>query len=95
MMYHIYTVSLDHRNRGVGTEYFFVAENADKTYWSSDFRDLEQLCDVGLDDPDLVEARSYKDVRYEIEQYGDCTYIFSTDVLDYDYLAQHFPEYLI
>lgn len=93
MIYHIYTI--DRKNIGAGDEYFFVAEDADKTYWSSDFRDLEQLCDVGLEDPDIVEAQHYESVHHEIEQYGDCTYIFSTDVLDYDYLTQHFPEYLI
>ena len=93
MTYHIYTVQRDYKDSA--HEYFFVAEDADKTYWSSDFRDLEQLCDVSLEDPDIVQATSYEPIRKEIEGYVDCTYLFCTDVLDYDYICQHFPEYLI
>lgn len=59
-------------------------------WFSSNFDSLEQLCEVGLDDPDKV----VNDLNCRLdEKYSDCTFLFETD--DLETVKQNFPEFFI
>ena len=59
---------------------------------SSDFDDLHQLCEVGLDDPDKL-GNPYFERLDKVPDYQDGKYLFSTSNLETAYLD--FPEWFI
>lgn len=72
-------------------EYFFYT---DQGHWSSNFHSLEQLCDVGLQDPDIQYSRlNY--IQALIAAASDLTLLFEAPTLDFDYMLEYFPEHFI
>ena len=74
--------------------YFFLTDE----YMSGDFDSIEQLIDVGLDDPDkIVIQTAYSSNRTALESSllnePDVEYLFSIDNLDDIY--ERYPEWLL
>ena len=95
-MFYIYQIN------GDITEYCFLTKSkTDKstTIFSANFHSLEQLCDVGLDDVEkkLIPEfnQSFEAVHETILSYGDVEFLFTTPTLDYDYIIENYPEYLL
>ena len=72
-------------------EYLFLSSEG---HYSSNMDSLEQLFDLGLDDPYLV-VYSYKSALADLHSYEDCTYLFTVPELDYDLAIDLYPEYFI
>lgn len=68
------------------TVYIFTTSE----WFSFDFDSLQQLCEVGLDDPDKV-ANDLPDRLDNV--YSDCKFLFETDNLET--IPQDFPEFFI
>ena len=72
-------------------EYLFLSSEG---HYSSNMDSLEQLFDLGLDDPDLVTS-NYAASKAGLQSYEDCTYLFTVPELDYDLAIDLYPEYFI
>lgn len=72
-------------------EYLFLSSEG---HYSSNMDSLEQLFDLGLDDPDLAVC-NYKAAVADLQSYEDCTYLFTVPELDYDLAIDLYPEYFI
>lgn len=72
-------------------EYLFLSSEG---HYSSNMDSLEQLFDLGLDDPYLI-VYDYKSVLADLQSYEDCTYLFTVPELDYDLAIDLYPEYFI
>lgn len=72
-------------------EYLFLSSEG---HFSSNMDSLEQLFDLGLDDPYLVVC-NYKSALADLQSYKDCTYLFTVPELDYDLAIDLYPEYFI
>ena len=72
-------------------EYLFLSSEG---HYSSNMDSLEQLFDLGLDDPDLATS-NYEASKADLHSYGDCTYLFTVPELDYDLAIDLYPEYFI
>ena len=72
-------------------EYLFLSSEG---HYSGNMDSLEQLFDLGLDDPDLIIG-SYEANTVALQNYEDCTYLFTVPELDYDLAIDLYPEYFI
>ena len=72
-------------------EYLFLSSEG---HYSGNMNSLEQLFDLGLDDPDLIIG-SYEANTAVLHSYEDCTYLFTVTELDYDLAINLYPEYFI
>ena len=63
-------------------------------HFSSNMDSLEQLFDLGLDDPYLATS-NYENSKAGLQSYKDCTYLFTVPELDYDLAIDLYPEYFI
>ena len=72
-------------------EYIFLSSEG---HFSSNMHSLEQLFDLGLDDPSLVMS-DYQIESEAIHRWHDCTYLFTVPELSYDLAIDLYPEYFI
>lgn len=72
-------------------EYLFLSSEG---HYSSNMDSLEQLFDLGLDDPDLAISDYKASIRH-LQSYEDCTYLFTIPELSYDLAIDLYPEYFI
>lgn len=72
-----------------GIEYLFTTN----VWFSSNFDELQRLCEVGLDDCNKIHNRMGNPRIDESITYADCKFLFQTTNLETAYLD--FPEYFI